>query len=186
MNQSDKRKQIAVTHRTVHENDSSVRQISTIAVEALVLLVALMTSAVGSAKGDEIEILRKAIPERLIVLTFDDGCRSHATVAAPVLKRLGFNATFYVVQPGVFSPRRSWYVSYRELQTLARDGFEIGNHTSRHQSGAKIEAFLELEDYLLAHKLPKPSTVCWPMYGVNTETYSRAFRERLRFWSRWT
>ena len=139
------------------------------------LLVALMTSAVGSAKGDEIEILRKAIPERLIVLTFDDGCRSHATVAAPVLKSLGFNATFYVVQPGVFSPRRSWYVSYRELQTLARDGFEIGNHTSRHQSGAKIEAFLELEDYLLAHKLPKPSTVCWPMYGVNTETYPALF-----------
>jgi len=137
------------------------------------LLMALMTSAnaSGGGKGDDTGILRKSIPERLIVLTFDDGCRSHATVVAPVLKRLAFNATFYVVKPGTFSPRRSWYVSYRELRSLAGDGFEIGNHTSRHQSGAEIEAFLDLEDYLLAHGIPKPSTVCWPVYRVNTDTF---------------
>jgi len=38
------------------------------------------------AEADPNGILRKPIPERLVVLTFDDGPASHATVVAPVLK----------------------------------------------------------------------------------------------------
>jgi len=41
-------------------------------------------------------VLLKPIPEKLVVLTFDDGCASGATVVAPILKSLGFSATFYV------------------------------------------------------------------------------------------
>src|SRR5262245_48951553 len=33
------------------------------------------------------------IPDRLVVLTFDDSSRSHIAVAAPVLKKHGFGAT---------------------------------------------------------------------------------------------
>ncbi len=41
-------------------------------------------------------ILRKPIPDKLVVLTFDDGCSAHATYVAPLLKSLGFGASFYV------------------------------------------------------------------------------------------
>ena len=36
------------------------------------------------------------IPDRLVVLTFDDGSISNAVFVAPLLKRLGFGATFFI------------------------------------------------------------------------------------------
>ena len=35
------------------------------------------------------------IPDRLIVLTFDDRAKSQRTVAAPIVQRYGFGGTFY-------------------------------------------------------------------------------------------
>ncbi len=92
------------------KNRISDWQALTPAKRAWVVFTMLLMCSHEDVKGDEAGILRKAIPERLIALTFDDGCASHATVAAPLLKKLEFNATFYVVKPGTFSPRRSWYV----------------------------------------------------------------------------
>ena len=41
-------------------------------------------------------VLLKPIPDKLIVLTFDDAPASHYTVVAPVLKQMGFGGTIYV------------------------------------------------------------------------------------------
>jgi autotransporter-associated beta strand protein len=140
----------------------------------LCLRIALMAGslAIGAiaAAPDPLGILHKPIPERLVVLTFDDGCVSHATHVAPLLEEYRFGATFYVCKPGTFTGRRDWYMTDRDLRALAEAGFEIGNHTSHHQGGAGIGPFLDLEDYLLAHKIAKPSTVCWPVYRVNMDT----------------
>jgi len=38
------------------------------------------------------------VPDKLIVLTFDNSCASHATVVAPLLQRLGFGATFFITE----------------------------------------------------------------------------------------
>ncbi len=42
--------------------------------------------------------LRQKIPDKLVVLTFDDGCKSQATFVAPLLKSYGFGATFYITE----------------------------------------------------------------------------------------
>ena len=44
------------------------------------------------------QILRKPIPDKLVVLTFDDGCKSQATFVAPILKQHNFGATFYITE----------------------------------------------------------------------------------------
>jgi autotransporter-associated beta strand protein len=139
----------------------------------LVLCVCVIgLSPVGVyAQVDRAGILRKAIPDRLVVLTFDDACASHATVVAPILKRLGFGATFYICNFDSFSTRKDWYLTWRQMKAMADDGFEIGNHTSGHGGGPRIEAFLNMEDQLQANGVGKPTTVCWPMYQVNTKTY---------------
>src|SRR5262249_5395042 len=41
---------------------------------------------------------RDPIPDRLVVLTFDDASKSHFTVARPLLKKYGFGATFFVTE----------------------------------------------------------------------------------------
>ena len=39
---------------------------------------------------------KRPVPDRLVVLTFDDGAKSQLTVAAPLLQRYGFGPTFYI------------------------------------------------------------------------------------------
>lgn len=46
-------------------------------------------------KDDPTRILRKPIPAKVVVLTFDDGCASHATYVGPLLKQLGFTRSFF-------------------------------------------------------------------------------------------
>ena len=41
---------------------------------------------------------RDPIPDRLVVLTFDDASKSHYTIARPLLKKYGFGATFFVTE----------------------------------------------------------------------------------------
>ena len=44
------------------------------------------------------KIVKKAIPDKLVVLTFDDAPASQYSIAAPLLKKYGFNATFFVCE----------------------------------------------------------------------------------------
>jgi autotransporter-associated beta strand protein len=134
----------------------------------VLLLAALATGAIGTetapADPDPQGVLLKPVPDRLVVLTFDDGPASGYTVVAPVLKSLGFNGTFYICDFDSFRTRKDWYMTWRQMKALADDGFEIGNHTVGHGGG--LNNYLAMEDHLLANNVPKPTTVCWPVYQV--------------------
>src|SRR5207244_3739860 len=54
--------------------------------------------------------------------------------ARPLLKRLGFGATFFVTEGFDFRDNKRDYMTWEEIAELHRDGFEIGNHTRDHQS----------------------------------------------------
>ena len=115
--------------------------------------------------NDPTGILRKPIPDKLIVLTFDDACASGYTVVAPILKSLGFNGSFYVCDFDSFKTRKDWYLTWRQMKELDAEGFEIGNHTVGHGGG--LGNFLAMEDELFANNGPRMTTVCWPIYAVN-------------------
>ena len=66
---------------------------------------------------------------RGVVLTFDDGCETDLLVAAPLLRQLGFGATFYVVA-GFLG--RKGYMSPGQLRELSDLQFEIGCHSMSH------------------------------------------------------
>lgn len=71
---------------------------------------------------------------KTIVLTFDDAVKSQLVNVAPILKRYGFGATFFVCR---FTDEwRAQHAEYLmgldELRELQRQGFEIGNHTWNH------------------------------------------------------
>lgn len=66
---------------------------------------------------------------RTVVITFDDGCASDFTVAAPALRDAGFGATFYVTVD--FLGRRG-YMTRNDVRALAELGFEIGSHGLSH------------------------------------------------------
>ena len=88
------------------------------------------------------------IPDRLVALTFDDGPKSQATFAAPLLKECGFHATFYITEGLRFLIDKERYMTWEEAAALDRDGFEIGNHTRHHkdvtaQSTAELRADID-------------------------------------------
>src|SRR5262245_24233831 len=74
------------------------------------------------------------VPDKLVVLTFDDASKSHYTVARPLLKKYKFGATFFVTEGWDFATNKKDYMTWEEIKELHDDGFEIGNHTRDHMS----------------------------------------------------
>jgi peptidoglycan/xylan/chitin deacetylase (PgdA/CDA1 family) len=66
---------------------------------------------------------------RNVAITFDDGCETDLLAAAPILRRAGFNATFFVTC-GRLGNRG--HLSQAQLQELSGQGFEIGCHSMTH------------------------------------------------------
>ena len=108
------------------------------------------------------------IPDKLVVLTFDDSSRSHVAVAAPLLKKHGFGATFFVTEGFDFPTNNRDYMTWDEIAQLYRDGFEIGNHTRDHRPPSArdpkgtIEQLEAINARCLAHGIPRPVTFAYP------------------------
>lgn len=108
------------------------------------------------------------LPEKVVVLTFDDGARSHFTVVRPLLKRLGFSATFFITEGFDFPFNKRDYMSWKQIRQLHLDGFEIGNHTRDHlpvtaQTAAQLAAQIEaINEKCRAHGIPRPVSFAYP------------------------
>ncbi len=119
------------------------------------------------------QIIKKNIPDKLVVLTFDDGPASHYSVVAPLLKKYGHTATFFVCE---FPPNyadSSLYMNWRQIHQLHLMGFEIANHTKDHIPAGKVEKekLIEqvsyIEDQCDAYNIPPPSTFAYPGYNLS-------------------
>lgn len=117
--------------------------------------------------------LNKTIPDKTVILTFDDGCKSQATFVAPLLKNCGFGATFYITEGLGFLKNKEAYMTWDEVQDLHEMGFEIGNHTRHHrnvtqQTDQELEYDLQFIDSRCEeYDISKPITFCYPGYSHN-------------------
>lgn len=71
------------------------------------------------------------LPERPIILTFDDGYRDNYENAFPLLQKYGFTATFFLITNFIDEGRPA-YVTWEQVKQLAQAGNEIGAHTRDH------------------------------------------------------
>ncbi|KAA5546011.1 polysaccharide deacetylase family protein [Roseiconus nitratireducens] len=135
------------------------------------IVCVLSMSAVGWAQdppSDSPTAERQPIPERLVVLTFDDSSKSHYTVVRPLLMKYGFGATFFITEGWDFATNKEDYLTWEQIRQLHDDGFEIGNHTRDHL-GITEKTYQRLPEQLEAiekqcqdHGIPKPVTFAWP------------------------
>lgn len=123
--------------------------------------------------------VRKPIPDKTVVITFDDAKKDHLTHVAPLFRELGFNATFFVTEMDA-SPRGSGFedktrfMTWNEIAELNRQGFEIGNHSLHHRRPADpldaADFTAELEGLNARMKdagIPCAQSVAYP-FGMTT------------------
>lgn len=81
--------------------------------------------------------LGTSLPKRPVLITFDDGYADVLHNAEPVLHRLHWAATAFVITDRVGGPDPS-FLTWRELRDLEHDGFTIGSHTVDHLNLTKL------------------------------------------------
>lgn len=144
---------------------------------AILLFATLICSA------EETPLKSAAIPDKVVVLTFDDSVASHATFVGPLLKKLGFSATFFITEGFEFAADKDHYMTWEQIKALNDDGFEIGNHTRNHTAvggqaaAALIADITYIEERCEEHKIPKPTSFCYPGYQTSEQAV-KVLRER--------
>ncbi len=71
-------------------------------------------------------------PDKPILLTFDDGSKTHLEVLVPLLKKYGFTASIFIY-PSIISSGKKYYMTWEELNKALDSGvLDLGSHTLYH------------------------------------------------------
>ncbi|MBU6388963.1 polysaccharide deacetylase family protein [Patescibacteria group bacterium] len=108
-----------------------------------------------------------------IAVTFDDGYADAYTTAYPILVKHRATATFFIISGKVGQPA---YMSWDEIRTLHRRGFEIGAHTLHHPDLSRLTTAAqqkEIEGSKLAIEAQIGAPLvsfCYPAGRFNADT----------------
>jgi peptidoglycan/xylan/chitin deacetylase (PgdA/CDA1 family) len=132
--------------------------------------------------------LKKQLPRKSLVLTFDDGYRAFIQYAYPILKELGFTATLFVYTDYIGAGVTA--LSWADLKKLAAEGFDIEAHSKSHGNmrRAATESADEYAKRLAAElNVPKdlfsknlgylPQSLAYP-YGSQDDVVVQRTKER--------
>lgn len=128
------------------------------------------------------------VPDRVVVLTFDDASASHAAFVAPLLKKHGFGGTFFICEfPPDFETDKTKYMTWEQIRGLHEMGFEIANHTRTHthvnrQTRDQLAAELQfIEDRCRSNGIPRPVSFAYPAYATNAMSIELLAERGYRF-----
>jgi peptidoglycan/xylan/chitin deacetylase (PgdA/CDA1 family) len=74
-------------------------------------------------------VYNKTLPEKPVMITFDDSRVEHSLIAAPVLDRYGFKGVFFIM---TITYNKQNYMTTDEIAQLAKDGHTVGLHSWDH------------------------------------------------------
>ncbi len=77
------------------------------------------------------------LPEKPVVITFDDSLLDQYTNAFPILRKYKYPATFFVKLNNV-SSRGTTALTFDEIKDLAKNGMTIGSHSMNHDDMAHM------------------------------------------------
>ena len=74
-------------------------------------------------------VFNKTLPEKPVVITFDDSRVEHALIAAPVMEKHGFRGTFFIM---TITYNKKNYMTKDQIAQLAKAGHTVGLHSWDH------------------------------------------------------
>ncbi len=88
------------------------------------------------------EIAMKGGGEKDLAITFDDGAKSVATTAAPILKDYDLPWTFFPVSDWTEQVKDGddWVMGWRDIEALLAAGAEMGSHSATHADFGQIDS----------------------------------------------
>ena len=90
------------------------------------------------------------LPDKPIILTFDDGYEDNYTTMLPMLEERGMKAVVYMVTNDIGRPN---YLSWDQLRDMQDRGIEIGSHTANHQPLTHLDPEKQAEEMRLSKLL---------------------------------
>lgn len=123
--------------------------------------------------GDLVSFLEKGepvLPEKPIVLTFDDGLDSQYENAIPLLKKYGYPATFFVYTLTVGKDK---FMTWEQVREVMQYDITIGSHTKTHAFLTKLDDEALLEELagskkIIEEKINTPvEFLAYPFYMQN-------------------
>jgi peptidoglycan/xylan/chitin deacetylase (PgdA/CDA1 family) len=79
----------------------------------------------------------REIPEKSLIITFDDGWKNQYLYAFPILKKYNFKAAFFIVVNQIGG---DLFMNWSQLKELLNSGMEIGSHTMSHPNLKKLNS----------------------------------------------
>ncbi|AQY50591.1 exported polysaccharide deacetylase, lipoprotein [Listeria weihenstephanensis FSL R9-0317] len=125
------------------------------------------------AELDELLLTGKNVPDKPIVITFDDGYQDNYTNAYPILKKYDLKANIFVITDKI---AKNNHFDEAALKEMSDYGIEMDSHTVHHQELNTLtytEQLKELKDSkaVLEKLTGKPvNSICYPVGRHNEDT----------------
>ncbi|MEP7285332.1 MAG: polysaccharide deacetylase family protein [Chloroflexota bacterium] len=109
----------------------------------------------------------KKLPDRPVLVTFDDGYIDAYTNAFPILRSVGFKGTFFIVTDWL-DENKQGYLNWTQAKEMSQWGMSIENHSRRHEDMRKrdhdwlIYEILGPIESIEAHIGVRPLFFCYP------------------------
>lgn len=122
----------------------------------------------------------KPVPEKSVVLTFDDGYVDNYVEALPILKEFGFKATIFVITGAVDKSKN--YMNVEQLKEMESSGMDIQSHTVHHKNlkelsyEKQLETLKESKDFLEKTLNKRIKYFAYP-YGEYSKESLKAVKE---------
>ena len=106
------------------------------------------------------------LPQKPIMLSFDDTDLDQYTVAYPEMKKYGFKGVFFIMTVSLGRPH---YMSREQVRTLSDEGNTIGSHTWDHHNVKKYAG----NDWII--QLDKPTRQLEQITGKSIRYFAYPF-----------
>lgn len=107
------------------------------------------------------------LPEKPVILSFDDGWENQFAYALPILQKYGLSATFFVYTNAIGQPN---HFTWEQLQAMQRVGMHIEGHSKSHPFLAKIH-----DQEKLAQEIAGSKALMDEKLGTTTDAFAYPF-----------